>query len=292
MEHDDPGRGPALPDAAARAIAELSRQLAHPLRVVVLKRVSEHGPCAFSELVEVAGAPQAQVSNHLSVLRKAGLLATERRGRQSLYRLPNSHLAEVLADLQAAVELEGFGPAGTAPQRSEARGCYDHVGGRLGVVILRTLLERNALTGDPLGPEDLSAGPAAGAVSSEFGVPGRQRREGGTVLRGPIGPDAPRQDITRAATACALRALSALRHALGDLDAVERVLHPRGFINSRPDFEEHPAALDAPSSLLREVFGERGHHARSALGVASLPGGGLLEIELTAAVLPPRPAAG
>lgn len=131
----------------AGSIAELSRQLAHPLRVTVLSYVAEHGPCTFSELVEVAGAAQAQVGNHLSVLRKAGLLATERQGRQSLYRMPNAHLAEALANLAAAA---GVSTETTAWQgMADARSCYDHIGGKLGVAVLTTLLHQNALTGEP-----------------------------------------------------------------------------------------------------------------------------------------------
>lgn len=146
----------------AGAVAELSRQLAHPLRVVVLSYVAEHGPCTFSELVEVAGAAQAQVGNHLSVLRKAGLLATERQGRQSFYRLPNAHLAEALANLAAAA---GVSAETTAWHGiSDARSCYDHIGGKLGVAVLNTLLAQNALVGDPL-----AEGPAT-TLLPRFGI--------------------------------------------------------------------------------------------------------------------------
>ncbi|MFD8867311.1 MULTISPECIES: ArsR/SmtB family transcription factor [Streptomyces] len=172
MEHGGEGEmvdGSATAGDAALAVAELSRQLAHPLRVLALTHVSQHGPCPFSELVEVTGQSQAQVSNHLAVLRKAGLLVTERQGRQSLYRLPNAYLAEVLANLRAAA---GVTCADTPdlPGRGEARGCYDHVGGHLGVGVLRTLIDRGALVGDPLDDGDLAVGPAAGDVLPDFGV--------------------------------------------------------------------------------------------------------------------------
>lgn len=153
---------------AAQAMADVGKQLAHPLRLLLLIYVSEHGPCAFSELVEVAGVAQAQVGNHLTGLRSAGLLVTERHGRQSMYRLPNSDLAELLANLGAAA---GVSTVFTArPQADEARCCYDHVGGRLGVLVLRTLLDRQALTGDPLAADDLAPGPYADIVLPEFGV--------------------------------------------------------------------------------------------------------------------------
>ena len=148
----------------ASAIADLSRQLAHPLRVTLLTYVSEHGPCAFSELVEATGAAQAQVGNHLSVLRKAGLLVTERQGRQSLYRLPNAHLAEALANLAAAAGVT----TETAAARhdiAEARACYDHIGGKLGVAVLTTLLRQEIITGET----DLVEGPSA-ELLARFGV--------------------------------------------------------------------------------------------------------------------------
>lgn len=60
----------------------------------------------------------------------------------------------------------------------------------------------------------------------------------------------------------------------------------RGYIRSTPDFEAHPQVMDAASDLLVSVLGQRGQHARAALGVASLPGGGLVEIELSAGLKP------
>ncbi len=165
MKHD----GAEALRAAAEAMAELGKQLAHPLRLLLLTYVSEHGPCAFSELVEVAGASQAQVGNHLTVLRSAGLLVTERRGRQSLYRLPNADLAELLANLGAAAGVSAVDVPVARPGE-EARCCYDHVGGRLGVAVLRTLLERDAVIGDPAGADDLVPGAGADTVLPEFGV--------------------------------------------------------------------------------------------------------------------------
>jgi DNA-binding transcriptional ArsR family regulator len=146
----------------AGAVAELSRQLAHPLRVTLLSHVAEHGPCAFSELVAAAGVAQAQVGNHLSLLRKAGLLVTERQGRQSLYRLPNAHLAEALANLAAAA---GVTTEAEAPAVAEARACYDHLGGKLGVAVLNALVRQEIITGET----DLIEGPAI-ALLSRFGV--------------------------------------------------------------------------------------------------------------------------
>ncbi len=87
-----------------------------------------------------------------------------------------------------------------------------------------------------------------------------------------------------AARVCALNALSVLRAALGTLDRIERVLTVTGFVASAPSFHEQPAVVDGASAVLYEVFGEAGRHTRSAVGVAALPRGGAVEIEVTVAL--------
>jgi len=87
-----------------------------------------------------------------------------------------------------------------------------------------------------------------------------------------------------AARWCALNALSVLRAELGELDRIERVLTVLGFVASAPGFVEQPAVVDGASRLLAEVFGERGRHSRSAIGVAALPRGGAVEIEVEVAI--------
>lgn len=87
-----------------------------------------------------------------------------------------------------------------------------------------------------------------------------------------------------AARVCALNALSVLRAALGSLDRVERILTVTGYVASAPGFAEQPAVLDGASHVLVEIFGDRGRHTRSAVGVAALPRGGAVEIEVVAAV--------
>ena len=87
-----------------------------------------------------------------------------------------------------------------------------------------------------------------------------------------------------AARWCALNALSVLRARLGELDRIERVLTVLGFVASAPGFCEQPAVVDGASRLLAEVFGEPGRHSRSAIGVAALPRGGAVEIEVEVAI--------
>ncbi len=89
-----------------------------------------------------------------------------------------------------------------------------------------------------------------------------------------------------AARACALNLLAQARSALGRLDAVEQILQLRGFVTSTPEFTDQPAVVDGASDLLVELFGTRGEHARTAIGVAALPRGFAVELDLTLRVAP------
>ncbi|KXU82202.1 hypothetical protein CI15_32055 [Paraburkholderia monticola] len=123
-------------------------------------------------------------------------------------------------------------------------------------------------------------------------VSGQVSRVGEQIIAGPIDHGTSPGLIRDAARTCVLRALSALVAALPPQTTVERVLFLRGFVNAVPEFVNHSKVMDEASSLLHEVFGESGRHARSALGVAGLPGGGLLEIELTVALAHESPSRG
>ncbi|MFM0644188.1 RidA family protein [Paraburkholderia bryophila] len=116
-------------------------------------------------------------------------------------------------------------------------------------------------------------------------VSGQVSRTADGIIAGPVDRDTPSSVVQCAAQTCVLRALSALVAALPASSAVERILFLRGFINAVPGFVNHSAVLDEASAVLHHVFGDHGRHARSALGVSSLPGSGLLEIELTVALM-------
>ena len=75
-----------------------------------------------------------------------------------------------------------------------------------------------------------------------------------------------------------------LHAALGELDRIERVLTVLGFVASAPGFVAQPAVVDGASQLLHDVFGDAGRHSRSAVGVAALPRGGAVEIEVEVAL--------
>ena len=86
------------------------------------------------------------------------------------------------------------------------------------------------------------------------------------------------------AAVCALNALAAIKSVVGDLDRVERIVKVTGFVASDPSFTGQPGVVDGASELFGEVFGEAGVHARSAVGVASLPLGAPVEVEVVAHV--------
>jgi len=108
--------------------------------------------------------------------------------------------------------------------------------------------------------------------------------KGALVHPGVLGLDLTVEQGAEAARWCALNALSVLRAELGSLDRIERVLTVLGFVASAPGFVQQPAVIDGASGLLAEVFGAAGRHSRSAIGVAALPRGGAVEIEVEVAL--------
>jgi enamine deaminase RidA (YjgF/YER057c/UK114 family) len=110
------------------------------------------------------------------------------------------------------------------------------------------------------------------------------RIEGRLTCIGTLGVDVSVEEGSEAARVCALNALSVLRQALGTLDRIERVLTVTGYVACAPGFAEQPAVVDGASRVLYEIFGDAGRHTRSAIGVAALPRGGAVEIEVTVGV--------
>jgi enamine deaminase RidA (YjgF/YER057c/UK114 family) len=108
--------------------------------------------------------------------------------------------------------------------------------------------------------------------------------DGRLVHPGTLGDELTVADGVEAARWCALNALSVLRDALGTLDRVDRVLSVLGFVACTPDFDQQPTVVDGASGLLVAVFGATGRHRRSAIGVAALPRGGAVEIEVAVAL--------
>jgi enamine deaminase RidA (YjgF/YER057c/UK114 family) len=101
----------------------------------------------------------------------------------------------------------------------------------------------------------------------------------GTLIRGRVGEDITPAEAARHARLVGLNMLAVLRDEFGTLDRIGGVVKLLGFVNAIPGFERHPEAIDGASSLMHEVFGEAGIHARSSLGVESLPNNIPVEIE-------------
>jgi enamine deaminase RidA (YjgF/YER057c/UK114 family) len=101
----------------------------------------------------------------------------------------------------------------------------------------------------------------------------------GPVL-GKVGADVDMPAAQEAAKLCILNGLSALQEELGDLERVARIVKLLGFVNSAPGFTEQHVVMDGASNLLLSLFGERGRHARSSVGMAELPMNIAVEVEM------------
>ncbi len=103
--------------------------------------------------------------------------------------------------------------------------------------------------------------------------------DGKLVAKGQLGAGVSIEDGQKAARACAVNLFAQLKVALGDLDKVVRVLRLGGFINSPPGFTDGPKVMNGASDLMVEVFGDKGRHARTTVGVSALPADAAIEVE-------------
>ena len=104
---------------------------------------------------------------------------------------------------------------------------------------------------------------------------------GELILKGLLGQDVEIDAAYAAAKTCTLNALAAIKGVIGDLDQIKQVVRVVGYVASVPTFTQQPAVVNGASELLLEIFGEKGMHARSAVGMAVLPLNAAVEIELT-----------
>ncbi len=103
--------------------------------------------------------------------------------------------------------------------------------------------------------------------------------DGKLVAKGRLGDDVSVDAGQKAARVCAINLLAQVKAALGDLDKVKRVVRLGGFINSAAGFTEGPKVMNGASDLMVAVFGDKGKHARSTVGVAALPADAAVEVE-------------
>jgi enamine deaminase RidA (YjgF/YER057c/UK114 family) len=104
-------------------------------------------------------------------------------------------------------------------------------------------------------------------------------QDGKVVFTGKVPTEKSVEEAQKAAKLCAVNILAQLKANLGNLDRIARIVRLSGFVNSTPDFTEHPKIINAASDLFFDIFGENGRHARIAVGVASLPLDSTVEID-------------
>ncbi|MGE5416291.1 MAG: RidA family protein [Acidobacteriota bacterium] len=104
--------------------------------------------------------------------------------------------------------------------------------------------------------------------------------EGKLSAMGKIGDELTVKDGQKAARRAAINCLSVLKSMVGDLDRVEQVVKLTGYVQSANDFYNQPQVINGASELMQEVFGDRGQHARAAVGVNALPLNAPCEVEL------------
>lgn len=102
----------------------------------------------------------------------------------------------------------------------------------------------------------------------------------GKFVTGKVGVDLTLEEGAAAARICAIQLIAALKAEIGDLSKVKRIVRVGGFVNCPDDYTSQSKVINGASDLLVEIFGEAGRHARAAVGVASLPAGAPVEIEM------------
>lgn len=105
--------------------------------------------------------------------------------------------------------------------------------------------------------------------------------QGELISKGLLGQDVEIEEANKAARICTLNALAAIKGVIGELDRIQQIVRVVGYVASAPTFTQQPAVVNGASELLLEIFGERGKHARSAVGMAVLPLNASVEVELT-----------
>ena len=112
------------------------------------------------------------------------------------------------------------------------------------------------------------------------------RRADGSFVVGRLGKDATIEQGQEAARLTGLQLLAVAKSAMGELSRIEAVVKLLGMVNSEPDFTDHPKVINGCSDLFVEALGDAGRHARSAVGMGSLPNGIMVEIEAILLIRP------
>lgn len=145
----------------------VAQAVADGTRLEILHRLVE-GPAAVSEIAASLAESQPKVSNHLAVLREAGLVHFVREGRKSIYRLSGASVAVLIESISALAR--GPDASKATPELAAARTCYDHLAGTLGVQLFDWLLTERALTRNRRDPDAIELGPKGHEIFGRLGV--------------------------------------------------------------------------------------------------------------------------
>lgn len=104
-------------------------------------------------------------------------------------------------------------------------------------------------------------------------------KDGKVTVEGHLGQDVSVEDGQDAAKWCAVNILAQVKAAVGSLDKIEQVIKLGAFVSCAPDFKQHPQVVNGASDFMVEVLGDKGRHARAAVGMSSLPLNAAVEIE-------------
>lgn len=105
-------------------------------------------------------------------------------------------------------------------------------------------------------------------------------KDGQMLHKGLLGREVNVEQGYEAARACAINCLGAVKSLVGSLDNIVQIVKVTGFVAALPDFTDHPKVVNGASELMQQIFGEHGTHARAAVGMASLPLGVPVEVEM------------
>ncbi len=104
--------------------------------------------------------------------------------------------------------------------------------------------------------------------------------DGELKYKGKLGKDLSLEDGYEAARICAINCLSAIKSLIGDLDKIDKIIKVTGFVNSAEEFNLQPKVVNGASDFLGNLFGDKGAHARSAVGISGLPLDAAVELEM------------
>jgi len=122
------------------------------------------------------------------------------------------------------------------------------------------------------------------AINGLLHISGQVSMVDGQLIKGRLGEDMSIEQGEKAAKACALMIAAQIKRAAGSLDNVEKIVKLGVFVNSTAEFTDHPKVANGCSDMMEVIFGARGIHARSAVGVAALPLGVAVEVDAIVAL--------